>query len=474
MASVGTSVSLSASSSASSSSVTTSVVKEHISICVSGHVDQGKSTLVGHLMFNLGGVSERELDKLKKEAKTYGKDSFEFAFYMDKGKESRQRGVTIQYATTDFYSDKYHFTIIDTPGHKDYIKNMLSGSACADVMLLLCSANDESISALAKGTLQDRDQGQTRQHARFAYLQGIKQLIIVINKMDTVSYDEAKFNNVVHQVKFMLKEIGWSQQSIDNMPAIPLSAYKGDNLTTLSTKMAWWKGTEITNLNGEKVKITTLLDSLNNYVCVPKRPVDKPFRMPVSLTCNIKGIGTVVCGRVEQGMIKIGENIRFAINGSEATAFSMEMHHKNITVAKAGDAVGICCKGLDKNKLPQAGDVMVIRNDTSLKPVKSFTAQIQVLNHPNELKIGYTPYACVRTGKASVKLTKINWKIGKETNKQKITENIVSLKAEDMAEVVFEPEQPFVVEEFKNCDGLGRITILEGNDCMCIGKIIEV
>lgn len=445
--------------------------KEHISICVSGHVDQGKSTLVGNLIFKLGGISEREMEKLKKEAKEAGKESFEFAFFMDRGKESRARGITIDTRTEHFYTKTKHVTVVDTPGHRDYITNFLSGSSCADAMILLCSAKDEFAAAIAKGTLQAHDQGQTRQHARFAYLQGIKQLIVVINKMDAVEYSKDKYKNVKDNVKHMLKEVGWSKTAIDDMPFLPVAAYAGENLTTESKKMPWWKGVEVTNAKKEKVMIKTLYDALDKYICSPERNYDKPLRIPISGVYQIQGIGYVVTGRVEQGIVKPKDEIRFAVQGGEYSVFSIEQHHTKMNEAKTGDNIGLNIK-LDKDHLPTTGDILVHKTDKKLRPVKEFRVQIQSL-HPGEIKVNYTPIACIRQAKCPAKLTKIIWRMGKETGNKKV-EDAVLIKQNESAEVVFEPQKPMALEDFKSCEGLGRVAFLDGNQATMLGRVLEV
>jgi len=202
------------------------------------------------------------------------------------------------------------------------------------------------------------------------------------------------------------------------------------------------------------------------------------MRMPVSSVLNIKGVGDVVTGRIEQGKVEIGSYVTFLPTHSSATPctgriFSLEMHHKNVPVAMAGDNVGIMVKELPKTNMPRAGDVMVHRNDESITRVAKFTVQVHVLNHPGELKVGYTPVGYVRTGRSAIRLSEIKWKIGKETGNTKV-ENPGSLKANEMAEVVFEPNQPIVVETFKNCEGLGRVAIMEGTQVVMLGKIVSV
>jgi elongation factor 1-alpha len=446
--------------------------KEHISICVSGHVDQGKSTLVGRLIFDLGGISARDMEKLKNQAKELGKESFEFAFFMDRGKESRMRGITIDTRTEHFFTKSKHITVVDTPGHRDYITNFLSGSSCADAMVLLCSAKDEFSAAIAKGTMQMHDQGQTRQHARFAYLQGIKQLIVVINKMDAVGYSEDKYKNVKDNVKHMLKEVGWSKDAVDQMPFIPVSAYLGENLTKESTNMSWWKGAKVTNAKKQKITVKTLYDALDQYVCSPDRPVDKPLRIPVSGVYQIQGIGYVVTGRVEQGTVKPKDDVRFSVNGGEYSVFSIEQHHKKMESAGPGDNIGLNIK-LDKASLPSTGDVIVHKSDNKLRRVKEFRVQVQVLDHPGELKVNYCPIACVRTAKVPSKMTKIIWRKGKETGNKQV-DDAPLIKQNEMAELLFEPQKPMTLEDFKSCEGLGRVAFLDGGQAVMLGRVLDV
>jgi elongation factor 1-alpha len=456
--------------------------KTHVSIVICGHVDAGKSTTTGRLIFELGGVSDREMAKLKEEAETLGKGSFAFAFYMDRSKEERARGVTIACTTKEFFTEKYHYTVIDAPGHRDFIKNMISGASQADVALLMVPADGNFTAAIARGNhKQGIVQGQTRQHARLINLLGVKQLVVGINKMDcdTAGYKQERYQEIKEEMASMLIKVGWKPPFVNKrVPFLPLSGWIGDNLLTLSDKMPWWKGQNI--VIGKKVKLncTTLLVALNDMVQPPARVADKPLRMPVNGVYKIKGVGDVITGRIEQGVCTPGIEGCFLPTNTPSKAckgkiFSIEMHHKSQPEANAGDNVGLNVKGLDKGNMPRVGDVMVDMKDTSLGPCKNFTAQVQVLDHPGELKKGYTPIAFVRTGRAASKIAEIAWKIGKETGGAKAA-NPPCLKANEMAEVTFEPQAPFVVDTIDNCDGLGRVAIMEGATVVMLGKAINV
>ena len=455
--------------------------KKHLSIVICGHVDAGKSTTTGRLIFELGGINERELKKLQDEADRIGKSSFAFAFYMDRQKEERERGVTIACTTKEFYTDKHHYTIIDAPGHRDFIKNMITGASQADVALLMVPADGNFTTSIARGNhKQNEVQGQTRQHSRLINLLGVKQLIVGVNKMDSdvASYKEERFNEIRDEVRNMLGKMGWKPDFVKNsVPIVPISGLQGDNLIKTGNNMDWWKGVDVM-VDNEKIHIDTIYDGLDKMARVPQRNVDMPLRMPVSGVYKIKGVGDVITGRVQQGSIKPAEEVIFEPTHTKSTAcngkvFTVEMHHKTVPSAVAGDNVGLNVKGLDRVNMPHVGDVMVLKKDTTTGRCKSFVAQIQVLDHPGELKKGYTPVAFVRTARSAVRMSEINWKIGKETGGKKL-EDPVSLKANEMAEVVFTPQQPIVIDAFKNCEGLGRVAIMEGNSVIMLGKVVSV
>jgi elongation factor 1-alpha len=429
----------------------------------------------------MGGIPERELEKLKQEAEAQGKGSFVFAFFTDKSKEERERGITISTTTKEFYTDKYHYTVVDNPGHAAYLKNFLTGSSTADVGILLLPT-DNYIAAMAK---EDRDngieEGQARRHSLLFNLLGIKQLIVCVNKMDGINYSEEKFNELSAEVQNMLVQVGWPKPFVqNNVPIIPISAWTGDNLLTSSSKMPWWKGTSVKDANGTTQTVTTVMDALNNFVQPPVRLDNAVLRMPVSSVHCIKGVGDVICGRIEQGTLKPGDQVVFLPTDTpslecKGKVFSIEMHHKSVPTASSGDNVGLNIKGLNKKHLPKTGDIMIIQSDKSLSVPKKITIQAKMLNHPGELKVGYCPVGCVRTKSVPMKIVKFNWKMGKETGGKKNDDSssIVSIKTGDVAEIVFEPQKQIVVDEYKNCEGLGRIAFLEGSNVILLGKVVK-
>ena len=451
--------------------------KNHISIVICGHVDAGKSTTTGRLLFELGDLDPRLLEKLTAIAKENGKESFKYAYVMDTQKDERERGVTISCQTKEFFTEKFHYTIVDAPGHRDYVGNMIRGSSQVDIALLMVPA-DGFITALSDGK-DGGVKGQTREHAMLLNLLGVKQLIIGVNKMDSDSgtgpYSEEKYNEVCAEMRRTLKKVGWKPDVADNVPIIPMSGFNGDNLIEKSTKMPWWTGVDV-KVGSDTVKVHTLLDALNDMARLPERKPDAPARVPISAV--IKKNGLIVCGRVEQGSIKPEDKVTFlpthtATNPCSGRIFSIEMHHKNVTSAGTGDNVGMMIKLDKESQKPMEGDVMVLSSDKSLKTPKGFTAQIQVLDHPGQLKVGYCPVAYCRTAKSACRIAKINWKIGRKSTGGKKLEDPAYVEANDMAEVVFEPMQPFVVESFKDCEGLSRIAIMEGKNAVMLGKAVS-
>jgi len=457
--------------------------KEHLSIVICGHVDSGKSTTTGRLIFELGGIPEREIEKLRAEADALGKSSFAFAFYMDRQKEERERGVTISCTTKEFFTDNWHYTIIDAPGHRDFIKNMISGAAQADVALLMVPADGNFTTAIQKGNHKAGEvQGQTRQHARLINLLGVKQLVCGVNKMDTNdgtngTYSEARYTEISTEMNRMLKLVGWPPGFVDKkVPIIPISGWNGDNLLTKSENMAWWKGQKVKISKEKAMVVVTLLDALNEFVQPAARDPEKKMRLPISGVYKIKGVGDVLTGRVEQGNVVCGKDVIFLPTHTQSTAcpgkiFTVEMHHKRLEEGgKSGDNIGMNIKALNKDNMPRVGDVMIYKEDDTLSTSENFSAQVSVLDIPGSIKPGYSPIGHVRCGRAACRLVKIVWRMGKDTGGEKI-DGAVELKTNDQAEAIFVPQQPMVVDSFANCEGLARIAFLDGNSAVMLGKV---
>jgi elongation factor 1-alpha len=279
-------------------------------------------------------------------------------------------------------------------------------------------------------------------------------------------------------MKNMLAKVGWKKDLLDaGVPYMPISGWCGDNLVKKTTNMSWWKGADV-KVGSETIHVDTLYDCLNDMCRIPERPVDAPMRVPISGIYKIKGVGDVLAGRVEQGVVKCNEEVIFlpthtAANACAGKVFTIEMHHKTASTANPGDNVGMNIKNLDKANMPRGGDVMIYKKDTTLGAVKSFDAQIQVLDIPNEIKVGYSPIGFVRCGRAACRISVLKWKMGKETGGKKM-EDPHALKSNEMAQCSFEPQQPLVADSFKNCEGLSRVAFMDGNGVVMLGKVVTV
>ncbi|PIO24223.1 hypothetical protein AB205_0198290 [Aquarana catesbeiana] len=254
--------------------------KTHINIVVIGHVDSGKSTTTGHLIYKCGGIDKRTIEKFEKEAAEMGKGSFKYAWVLDKLKAERERGITIDISLWKFETTKYYITIIDAPGHRDFIKNMITGTSQADCAVLIVAAGvGEFEAGISKN-------GQTREHALLAYTLGVKQLIVGINKMDSTEppYSEKRYDEIVKEVSAYIKKIGYNPATV---PFVPISGWHGDNMLEPSPNMPWFKGWKVERKEGNASGVS-LLEALDT-ILPPTRPTDKPLRLPLQDVYKIGG-----------------------------------------------------------------------------------------------------------------------------------------------------------------------------------------
>jgi len=429
-----------------------SAKKPHLNLIIIGHVDHGKSTMTGHLLFDTGNVDDKTIAKYAEESTATGRgDTFKFAWVLDTLKEERERGVTIDLRFEKFETDKVFFTIIDAPGHRDFIKNMITGTSQADAAILVVSARKGEFEVgVGPG-------GQTREHAYLARTLGVSQMAVAINKMDepeTVKYSEERFNECKKEMESLLKVVGYDTSKVH---VVPVSGWLGDNLAKKSDKMPWYKG-------------PTMLEVLNTFTEPPK-PTDKPLRIPVQDVYSITGIGTVPVGRVETGVLKIGDNIVFMPPNARGECKDIETHHTKIPEALPGDNIGFNVRGIAKNDVSR-GDVAG-KADNPPTVANEFIGRIIVVYHPTAIAAGYTPVMHAHTATTSATLTELIQKIDARSG-QVTQEKPDFLKTGDAALVKIRPLRPLPIEAFKEFPQLGRFAIRDMGSTIAVGVVEQV
>ena len=415
-----------------------------INIITAGHVDAGKSTLIGRLLFDSGAIRPEQLRKMEQLAKEYKKETWEFAYVMDKLKEERERGLTIDIMHRPFQTKKYYYTIIDCPGHRDFVKNMITGASQADAAIFVISAKQ------GEGV-----QEQTKEHAFLMKVLGVNQIMVAVNKMDTTNFDEKRYNEIVEESKKLLSSIGFD---ISKIPFVPVSGLKGDNVFKKSESTPWYKG-------------GTLVEEMDKTITPPELPTDKPLRIPVQDAYTITGVGTVPVGRIETGVLKVGDKVVFQPSGKTGEVKSIEMFHKQQPEAKPGDNVGFNVRGLGKGDVKR-GDVCG-HVDNPPTVVKEFTAQIVVLNHPTVMTAGYTPVFHLGTASVACKVEEIIAKIDPKTG-QVVKEKPDFIKTGDAARIRVIPTRPMVVEKQTDIPQLSRFAIRDMGQTVAAGIVIDI
>ena len=425
--------------------------KTHVNLVVIGHVDSGKSTSTGHLIYKCGGIDQRTIEKMEKEAELAGKASFKYAWVLDKLKAERERGITINIALNKFETPNYHCTIIDAPGHRDFIKNMITGTSQADLAILMISAQAGEFEA---GVSKE---GQTKEHALLAFTLGVKQIIVGVNKMDhpTVNYSQERYAEIKKEASDFLKKTGYNPEKIE---FVPMSGWTGDNMIEKSDKMPWYKG-------------PCLLEAIDKMT-PPVRPSDKPLRLPINDVYKIPGVGTVPVGRVETGILKPGMTVKFTPSDLTTEVKSIEMHHEVLESAQPGDNVGFNVKSINVKDIRRGYVTSDTKNDPA-RECETFLAQVIVLNHPNQIANGYTPVIDCHTSHIACKFEEMIEKIDRRTGKV-LEDKPKFIKTGDCARIRIKPTKALCVETFTEYPPLGRFAVRDMKQTVAVGVIKEV
>ncbi|MFX1461844.1 MAG: translation elongation factor EF-1 subunit alpha [Promethearchaeota archaeon] len=426
-------------------------MKEHLNLVIIGHIDHGKSTMMGALLIETGAVTDREARELEKLAKEYDRESWSYAFVFDRLKEERQRGITIDLAFRKFETKSKYFTIIDAPGHADFVKNMITGASQADAAILVVSGK--------KGEMEVgiAANGQTREHAYLAQTLGVKQIVVAVNKADVYDYSEARYNEVKEAVGDLLKNIGFK---LKDVPFVPCSGMQMQNLSKKSDKMPWYDG-------------PTLIDAIDQFI-LPEKPTGKPLRLPIQDSYRIKGTGVVPVGRVETGILKKGDKIIIMPTGFQGEVRSIEMHHEEIPQAIPGDNVGFSIRGITMADASR-GDCLGHPSDppTVINPNGKWTGQIIVIWHPTAIAQGYTPVIHAHTAQVAAKFSSLLKKMDQKTGAV-IEDSPKFLKKNESALVELIPIKKMCLEKYEAFPEMGRFAVRDMGRTVAVGIVKEI
>jgi elongation factor 1-alpha len=425
--------------------------KPHLNLVIIGHIDHGKSTMMGALLIKTGAVTDREARELEKIAKEFDRESWSYAYVFDKLKEERQRGITIDLAFRKFETKTKYFTIIDAPGHADFVKNMITGASQADAAILVVSGKKGEMEVGVAAN------GQTREHAYLAQTLGVKQIVVAINKADNYEYSEARFNECKDAVSDLLRNIGFPVKKI---PFVPTSGITGDNLTEKSDKMPWYEG-------------PTLIDAIDQFE-IPPKPTNKPLRVPIQDAYRIKGTGIVPVGRVETGVLKKGDKIVIMPTGFQGEIRSIEMHHEEIPQAEPGDNVGMSIRGLEMKDVSR-GDCLGHPSNipTVVNPSGSWTGQIIVIWHPTAIAQGYTPVIHTHTAQIAAKFIELSKKLDQKTGAV-IEDNPKFIKRNEAAIIKLKPIKKICIEKYEDIAEMGRFAVRDMGRTVAVGIVKDL
>ncbi|KAI5660213.1 hypothetical protein M9H77_29006 [Catharanthus roseus] len=423
-----------------------------LNLAIVGHVDAGKSTLSGRLLHLFGRISQKDLQKYEKEAKQQGKGSFAYAWALDESAEERERGITMTVAVAYFDSKKYHVVLLDSPGHRDFVPNMISGATQADAAILVI---DASIGAFEAGI--DASGGQTREHTQLIRSFGVDQIIVAVNKMDAVEYSAKRFNIIRQKLGMFLRSCGFKDSSIF---WVPMSAMENQNLAIgpSDARFSWYQG-------------PCLLDAID-ALQPPSRDYSKPLLLPICDVVKSQSQGQVsICGKVETGAVRSGSKVLVMPSKEIATVRSLERDSRSCNIARAGDNVTVNLQGLEPNRVIAGG--VLCHPDFPVKVSNKLELKIVVLEITTPILIGSQFEFHIHHAKEAARVAKLlallDPKTGKETKK---SPRCLLAKQNAIIEVVLQGD--VCVEEYTNCRNLGRVSLRASGRTVALGVVTKI
>ncbi|MHB8634418.1 MAG: GTP-binding protein [Thermoplasmatota archaeon] len=414
-------------------------MKPRVSVVTIGHVDHGKSTLLGRLLVETGVVSAVEIAQFEREAHLVGKASFKYAWALDRSPESRERGLTLDLGYADLTTRNRRVHLIDAPGHQDFVRSMISGTAGADAALLVVDASE--------GIMP-----QTREHANLAASMGLRQVIVALNKIDRLHYEAARVGERARELRELLLPLGFSKVDV-----IPLSAWEGENLTRRGPRMDWYKG-------------RTLEEALDGLESRPAA-VAGALRLPIMDVLSVSGVGTVAVGRIERGSLVEGEEVAIQPAGKFASVKSIEIHGQATKTASAGDVVGVALRGVARSDV-QRGDVMGAYDEPPVA-VDAFEARVAITGEIGQAGPGWTATLHCHSAAVAVRLDAVLSRIDPASGEEAATPRPTLTKG-DVARVRFLPAKPIVVEGASDGPALGRFALRVGRTTVGAGSVVSV
>ncbi|XP_057416478.1 uncharacterized protein LOC130711054 isoform X3 [Lotus japonicus] len=424
-----------------------------LNLAIVGHVDSGKSTLSGRLLHLLGRISPKEMHKYEKEAKLQGKGSFAYAWALDESSEERERGITMTVAVAYFDTKKYHVVVLDSPGHKDFVPNMISGATQADAAILVI---DASLGAFEAG--MDGSKGQTREHAQLIRSFGVDQVIVAVNKMDAVGYSENRFDFIRQQLGSFLRTCGFKESSLS---WIPMSVMENQNL------VASPKDTDFKNWYSGPYLLEAI-DSLQP----PIREFSKPLLMPICDVIKSTTLGQIsACGKLEAGALRSGSKVLVMPSAVAGTVRSLERDSNVCNIARAGDNVAVTLHGIDGSHV-MAGDVLC-HPDYPVAVAKHLELKVLVLDGANPILVGAQSEFHIHHAKQPARVSRIlsvlDPKTGKVTKK---SPRCLTAKQSAVIEVTL--QEPVCVVEFSTCKALGRVSLRSLGRTIAVGLVTRI